>query len=217
MGITAASYKYLRKSPCETNRHIVRAYFDLFQQCNEFCENFAAFTPSSSNERKVKSLDREITLRLILLADYSAILLLFSVALGFYNVGTIWAHEVDIFQTWPLIRKRDFVSVQAKHFQKLRYWFFAPVALALAGSLALVFYHPAGSPFWAIYSNLACLLLSIVLTVFFWDRWRGLLSKDPRGPDSPYLAQILRTHWIRTVLINAYAFVLLVWAIISLA
>jgi len=29
--------------------------------------------------------------------------LLFNVALAFYNVGTIWAHEIDIFRTWKLI------------------------------------------------------------------------------------------------------------------
>ena len=150
------------------------------------------------------------------MADYSTVLLLLNVALGFYNVGTIWAHEIDILRTWPLIGKRDFLSVQANHFKKLPYWFFAPVGLALAGSVTLVFYHPEGSPLWAIYSNPACLILSIVLTAVYWDRWRRQLSKDPRGPESPYLAQILKTHWIRTLLINVYAFTLLAWTIISL-
>jgi len=29
--------------------------------------------------------------------------LLFNVALAFYNVGTIWAHEIDISRTWKRI------------------------------------------------------------------------------------------------------------------
>ena len=65
MGITTASYKYLRKSPCETNSFIVRVRFDLFKLCNEVCENFAVFSANLRYERKVKSLDREITLRLV--------------------------------------------------------------------------------------------------------------------------------------------------------
>jgi hypothetical protein len=150
------------------------------------------------------------------LIDYAAVLLLLTLALSFYNVGTVWAHEIDIFRTWALISKRDFLAVSTKHFKRLPYWIFAPVGLGLAGSLTLVAYHPSGSPLWAIFSSLACQLLSIVLTAFYWARWQGLLSKDPRGPDSPYLTQILRTYWIRTVLANAYAFILLVWAIILL-
>jgi hypothetical protein len=33
-----------------------------------------------------------------------------NVALAFYNVGTIWAHEVDIFRTWSLIDREDAYS-----------------------------------------------------------------------------------------------------------
>jgi hypothetical protein len=29
--------------------------------------------------------------------------LLLNLALGFYNVGTIWAHEIDIFRSWKLV------------------------------------------------------------------------------------------------------------------
>jgi hypothetical protein len=142
--------------------------------------------------------------------------LLLNVALGFYNVGTIWAMEIDIFRSWKLVDKKEFLMIQTKHFRKLPYWIFVPVAVALIGSLVLVEYHPVGSPAWAIYGNLACQLLSLALTAMFWGRWQASLSKDARGPDSPYLAKILRTHWVRTLLINAYAFILLAWAIIVL-
>ena len=29
-----------------------------------------------------------------------ALLLVLNLALAFYNVGTIWAHEIDIFRSW---------------------------------------------------------------------------------------------------------------------
>ena len=142
--------------------------------------------------------------------------LLFNLALAFYNVGTIWAHEVDIFRSWRLMSAEDFHAVQSAHWRKLPYWIFAPVALALVGGFALIIYHPPRSPLWAIYGALICQVLAIALTAAFWGRWQGQLAKDPRGPGSAWLHKILRTHWIRTLLISGYAMLLLSAAIIAL-
>jgi hypothetical protein len=56
-------------------------------------------------------------------------------------------------------------------------------------------------------------VLSIALTAIFLGRWQAKLAQDPRGSQSPYLTHILQTHWMRTLLINAYALMLLVGAI----
>jgi len=56
-----------------------------------------------------------------------------------------------------------------------------------------------------------------VLTAISWGRWQAKLSKDERGSASPYLAKILATHWVHTLLINAYSLILLGWAIHVLA
>jgi hypothetical protein len=141
------------------------------------------------------------------------ILLLLNLALAFYLVGAIWAHEIDIFRSWKLVPAKDFRAVQSVHWRKLPYWIFTPLGLALAGTFALIRYHPPGSPNWAIWGNLACQLASHVLTAVFWGRWQAKLGKDERGPASPYLRKILATHWIRTLLINAYGLIILVWAI----
>jgi hypothetical protein len=58
----------------------------------------------------------------------------------------------------------------------------------------------------------AMLLASHLLTAVMWGPWQAKLSRDDRGSGSPYLAKILSTHWIRTALINAYAFLLLACA-----
>lgn len=137
--------------------------------------------------------------------------LLLNLALAFYNVGTIWAHEIDIFRSWKLIGKGEFHQVQLTHFHKIPYWIFAPVGLAFAGSIALLWFHPTGSPMGLAWGVVICQVLSGVLTGAFWGRWQARLAKDPRGAESPYLARILKTHWIRTALINAYALLLLVW------
>jgi hypothetical protein len=145
------------------------------------------------------------------------ILLLLNLALAFYLVGAIWAHEMDVFRSWKLIGMREFANVQTAHWRKLPYWIFTPLGLALIGSIALIWYHPTASPRWAICGNLSCQLASHLLTAIYWGRWQAELAKDERGPASPYLAKILATHWIRTLLINAYGLIFLGWAIHALA
>ncbi len=147
----------------------------------------------------------------------AATFLLLNLALAFYNVGTIWAHEVDIFRSWRLVGPDAFHRIQTVHWRKLPFWVFLPVGLAFAGSIGLVWYRPAHSPAWAAWCALSCQIASHALTALLWGRWQAKLSKDALGPASPYLAKILSTHWIRTLLINAYAFILLAWTIEWLA
>lgn len=75
------------------------------------------------------------------------IFLLANVALAFYNVGIIWAHEVDIFRSWTLLDVTTFRAVQAAHWKRLPYWVFVPVGLSFVGAVVLVWNHPAGSPY----------------------------------------------------------------------
>lgn len=141
--------------------------------------------------------------------------LILNLALAFYNVGTIWAHEVDIFRTWRLVDRGSFHRIQAAHWRKLPYWVFIPVGLALAGSTALIWFHPARSPSWGIWGGVGFQLASLVLTGALWGPWQAALSRDEQGPESRYLARILETHWLRTLLVNASALVLLLWTLCS--
>jgi len=141
------------------------------------------------------------------------VFLVLNLALGFYNAGTIWAMETDIFRSWKLVGNQEFHTVQEVHWRKLPYWIFTPVGLALAGSVALIWYHPLGSPAWAIWGVPSAQSLSLVLTAVYWGPWQARLSKDPLGPRSAYLDKILETHWVRTFLINASALMLLAWVL----
>ena len=147
------------------------------------------------------------------MTDTSKVFLLANVVLSFYLAGAIWAHEVDIFRSWKLVDPKDFHAVQRIHWKKLPYWVLAPFGLALFGSLALIWFHPAGSPGWGIFGNLGCQVSAILLTAMLWGRWQAKLSRDPAGPQSIYLARILKTHWVRTALVNGYALIMFAWAI----
>ena len=49
----------------------------------------------------------------------ASVFLLLNLAVAFYNAGTIWTHEIDIFQTWKLIGRGQFHRVQMAHFHKI--------------------------------------------------------------------------------------------------
>jgi hypothetical protein len=145
-------------------------------------------------------------------------LLFIVAALGFYNVGTITAHELDIFRNWRRIEHPDeFRRVQTAHWRKLPYWVFTPVALQMIGSIVLIPYHPAGSPILPIWTVPLAQVASLALTGVFWGRWQAKLSRDPRGAQSRWLDKIVGTHWIRTLLINLAGFALLAWVLVLYA
>jgi hypothetical protein len=149
------------------------------------------------------------------MADPGAtIFLLANMALAFYNTGTIWAMEVDIFRSWRLLDKTSFAAVRKAHWKKLPYWIFTPVGLAFAGAIILVWYHPACSPPSAIWINLVSQLSSHLGTAIFWGPWQARLSTDPLAAESPLLQKILRTHWVRTSLITICGGNLFVWVVL---
>ena len=143
--------------------------------------------------------------------------LLLNLAFGFYNVGTIWAHEIDIFRSWKLLDPKGFHEVQRVHWHKLPYWIFTPVGLSVLGSIALIWYHPSNSPLWGIGGVLLCQVLSIVLTAVYWGRWQAQLAQAPRGSESPHLAKITQNALGADAYCQWSAMVLLVWAIMVLS
>ncbi len=146
------------------------------------------------------------------------VFLVLNLGLAFYNIGTIWAHEIDIFRTWKLINDPGiFHTVQEVHWKKLPYWVFIPVGVALLGSVTLFWFHPDKINTWEIAVAFGSQLVSLILTAIFWGQWQAKLSKDESGSSCLYLEKILRTHWIRTALINIYGLMLLYMTIQILA
>ncbi len=144
------------------------------------------------------------------------IFLILNLVLAFYNVGTIWSMEIDIFRTWKLLDPKTFPVVQYTHWKKLPFWIFIPIGLAFAGSVVLLWYRPNNIPMFEIWIVLGFQIISHFLTAVFWGPWQAKLSKDELGSESPFLEKILKTHWIRTALINAYGFMFLLITIQSL-
>ena len=139
--------------------------------------------------------------------------LLGNLVLASVIAGFVWAHQIEIFRAWRLLDQKSFHAVHDAHWRTLPVWI-VPIVLSTAGSLALIFYHPTGSPVWAIGAGIACQALVQTLTVLFWGRWQANLRTDPAGPKSAALARLVRTHWVRAALVTAYAGILVAWMVI---
>ena len=57
-------------------------------------------------------------------------------------------------------------------------------------------------------AGLALQLAAHLLTVVMWSRWQALITFQNLGPQDPLVERLVATHWIRTVLVAAYALVL---------
>jgi|SRR5882724_7793310 len=143
--------------------------------------------------------------------------LVLNLALAFYNVGTIWAHEVDIFRSWKLLDPNTFHSTQLIHWRKIPFWIFIPLGISFVGSIVLFWYRPDNIPVLETWIAFGLQFLSHFLTAIFWGQWQAKLAKDKSGGASQYLDKILKTHWIRTLLINAYGLMLLYMTIQTLS
>jgi hypothetical protein len=136
------------------------------------------------------------------------IFILINLVLAFYNVGTIWAMEIDIFRNWKVLDPKNFHAVQNAHWKKLPYWVFIPLAIALCCSIGLFWYHPDKIPDWEIPFPFGFQIISHILTAIFGGQWQNELSKDEAGGESRYLKKIVKTHWIRTILWNSCGLIL---------
>jgi hypothetical protein len=136
--------------------------------------------------------------------------LLGNLVLASVIAGFVWAHQIEIFRAWRLLDRASFRAVHDAHWRTLPVWV-VPIVLSTAGSVALIFYHPAGSPAWAIRSGVACQALTQILTLLFWGRWQASLRTQADGPRSAVLTWLVRTHWVRAVLVTANVGILVVW------
>lgn len=124
---------------------------------------------------------------------------------------------IRIFRSWKFLDPKTFHKVQSVHWKKLPYWVFIPVGLSFIGVITLFWYHPDKISSSEIWLAFMFQFFSHLLTAIFWGPWQAKLSKDELGGASPFLKKILKTHFIRTVLINAYGLVLLYMTIQTLS
>lgn len=138
-------------------------------------------------------------------------LLLTTTLLSVWNAGIIWFTQLAVYPLWPLVGPQQF------HDYHLTWWHdmwpaFAPVALMLLCSIALLRYRPAGIPRWLLWVGVILQVTVHTLTVFFWAPIQAAMATQ-EGMSSVRYQQLMGTHWIRVGFFLVYAG-LMIWMMV---
>jgi hypothetical protein len=141
--------------------------------------------------------------------------LLLTFAARFYSVGTIWMTHVG-WRLWPYVGPGDFGAYHGAWWSMIQPTIFPMGAVALFGSIAMIWWRPEGVNTTPIWLNLDLQLATYALTAIFSGRWQAQMD-HARLPDAsldPMYVLAMSTHWIRAALVTANGLVVF-WMLIE--
>jgi hypothetical protein len=142
-------------------------------------------------------------------------LILVMTALAAWNVGVIWLMQLLIYPQFAEVPSDRFRAYHLSHWRKSRYVVLVPAAVILGGSVAMLRFPPPRAPLWIPWSGVA---LQAAIWLGTWRWWARLQIRLNREGNHPTLVRLLvRTHWLRTGMITAYAVLVLAMLSMGLA
>ena len=141
--------------------------------------------------------------------------LIITFAASLYSVGTIWMVQFG-WRLWPYVAPADFGAYHLAWWSLIKPVIFPMAAIALLGSIAMVWWRPEGvtaSPTWL---NIGVHVVTTALTIAFWGRWQGQThyARMPDGSLDPMYLRVMSTHWIRCALITLNG-LLVFWMVVE--
>jgi hypothetical protein len=136
-------------------------------------------------------------------------LLMMNVALGFYNVGSIWIVHVLIYPIWPLVGSGEVDAVRTEHWHRLPGVVFVPAGLAFLGALLMVWFRPPAVPRWSVLVALGLQVASSAATALWFAPLQARMSTPGGGLSAAVFDRLMETHWVRVGLITGYGLLLL--------
>ena len=142
-------------------------------------------------------------------------ILLASFAASFYNVGTIWMTQFG-WRLWPYVAPSDFEKYHLAWWEMIKPVIFPVAAVAFFGSIAMLWWRPAGVLAAALWLNFALQILTYATTAAFWARWQAGTRFAIRADGSldPMYALAMSTHWIRAAIITLNGIVIF-WMVLQ--
>ncbi len=130
--------------------------------------------------------------------------LLITFAASFYSVGTIWMTQFG-WRLWTYVAPADFAAYHAAWWSMIKPVIFPVEAVAVSGSIAMIWWRPEGVDAMSVGINVALHLIVYALTAAFWGRWQAQThyARLPDGSLYPMYARVMSTHWIRGILVTA--------------
>ena len=120
------------------------------------------------------------------------------------------------YRLWPYVSPGDFDAYHGAWCMKIIPVVFPVAGVALLGSIALIWWRPAGVTATAVWLNLGVQLVTHASTAAFWARWQANthFAKLGDGTLDPMYARIIAAHWLRAALITLNGLVVL-WMMVE--
>jgi hypothetical protein len=130
-------------------------------------------------------------------------ILIVTFAASFYGVGNIWMTQFG-WRLWPYVGANDFEAYHLAWWSMIKPVIFPVAAVAVSGSIALIWWRPAGVTAAPIWVNICLHVATYASTAVFWARWQVELqhAKLADGSLDPLYTRAMGTHWIRGTLIT---------------
>ena len=124
-------------------------------------------------------------------------------AASFYNVGTIWMTQFG-WRLWTYVAPSDFERYHLAWWAMIKPVIFPVAAIAFFGSIAMLWWRPAGVSAAALWVNFALQISTYATTAAFWGRWQAQthFALMPDGSIDPMYTLAMHTHWIRGAIIT---------------
>jgi hypothetical protein len=135
-----------------------------------------------------------------------------NLVVSFYNTGVIWLIQGMCYPLFGAVGAQEWPAYHREHWRRLRLVVFAPAILALLCALLLLVQHPAGAPLSVLRLGLALQMAGFLLTAGVWAPMHRRLTQE--GNHLMLLRRLLLTHWLRVVLVTAYAILSLWWMLL---
>ncbi len=132
--------------------------------------------------------------------------------LSLYGVGLIWSVQLIIFPSWRMLADADqLYRIRLDYWRKLPYLVFIPIGILFIMTILLVIIHPPSAPPGLLWAALIVQLIINILTGLTWARWERRISMERLTPGDPLLERLVKTHWLRTLLVTMNA-LFIIWA-----
>lgn len=135
--------------------------------------------------------------------DKTQWILVITFAACFYGVGNIWMTQFG-WRLWPYVDPDDFGPYHNAWWTMIKPVVFPVAAIAVLGSIALIWWRPEGVRAVLVWLNIGLLTATYLLTAIFWGRWQAqthFARLPDRSLDTMYV-RAMSTHWIRATMIT---------------
>jgi hypothetical protein len=137
-------------------------------------------------------------------------LLLATFALSLYSAGQVWLVQLSSYPLWAYVGRNEFSAYHRAWWRSIWGVVLGPAALVTLGSVLMLWRAVPEVPAWALWASVGLQACFVLGTAVWWGPLMARLEGADAGLDQRRYRLLMSTHWLRVLVVTAYA-VLLGW------